>query len=66
MNEHEYDQFRQMALDAFAQSNFAGEETAGNIYASALNGIKIYQQQNIAKLTSKNSVDFEAIGFPGL
>ncbi|WP_335900143.1 VirD4-like conjugal transfer protein, CD1115 family [Limosilactobacillus fermentum] len=64
LNEHEYDQFRQMALDAFAQSNFAGEETAGNIYASALNGIKIYQQQNIAKLTSKNSVDFEAIGFP--
>lgn len=63
-NEEDYDQFRQMALDAFAQSNFAGEETAGNIYASALNGIKIYQQQNIAKLTSMNSVNFESIGFP--
>lgn len=56
--------FDQLALDAFAQSNFAGEETAGNIYTSAMAGIQIYQQNEIAKLTSLNSIDFESIGFP--
>ena len=56
--------FDQLALDAFAQSNFAGAETAGNIYTSAMAGIQIYQQNEIAKLTSLNSIDFESIGFP--
>lgn len=64
LNEKHYSQFRQMALDSFAQSKFAGDETSGNIYSSAMEGIKIYQQSNIAKLTSKNSVNFESIGFP--
>lgn len=64
LNEENYSQFRQMALDAFAQSKFAGDETAGNIYSSAMEGIKIYQQSNIAKLTSMNSVNFESLGFP--
>lgn len=63
-NKTDYGQFRQMALDAFAQSKFAGDETSGNIYSSAMEGIKIYQQTNIAKMTSLNSVDFESIGFP--
>ncbi|WP_295730203.1 VirD4-like conjugal transfer protein, CD1115 family [uncultured Limosilactobacillus sp.] len=64
LNEVNFSQFRQMALDAFAQSKFAGDETSGNIYSSAMEGIKIYQQTNIAKLTSKNSVNFESLGFP--
>lgn len=64
LNDKHYSQFRQMALDSFAQSKFAGDETSGNIYSSAMEGIKIYQQSNIAKLTSKNSVNFESIGFP--
>lgn len=63
-NDHEYSPIRQMAHDAFAQSKFAGEETAGNIYSSAMEGIKIYLQTNIAKLTSLNSVNFESLGFP--
>ena len=46
-----------MALEAFQQSNFAGDETAGNIYASMMEGIKIYQQRDIARLTSMNSLD---------
>lgn len=64
LNQSNFSQFRQMALDAFAQSKFAGEETAGNIYSSAMEGIKIYQQIEIEKLTSMNSLDFESIGFP--
>lgn len=64
LNRKNYSPLRQMALDAFAQSKFAGEETSGNIYSSAMEGIKIYQQSNIAKLTSLNSVDFESLGFP--
>lgn len=64
LNSKDYGPLRQMALDAFAQSKFAGEETSGNIYSSAMEGIKIYQQSNIAKLTSLNSVDFESLGFP--
>ncbi|OYS42534.1 hypothetical protein CBF82_07470, partial [Lactobacillus taiwanensis] len=62
--EKNYSKFRQMALDAFAQSKFAGDETSGNIYSSAMEGIKIYQQSDIAKMTSLNSLDFTKLGFP--
>lgn len=64
LNAREPSPFRQMAHDYFAQSKFAGDETSGNIYSSAMEGNKIYQQTNIAKLTSLNSVNFESIGFP--
>ena len=55
---------QEMALEAFQQSNFAGDETAGNIYASMMEGIKIYQQRDIARLTSMNSLDFHDMAFP--
>lgn len=64
LNRKNYSPFRQMAVDAFAQSKFAGDETSGNIYSGAMEGIKIYLQSNIAKLTSMNSLNFESIGFP--
>lgn len=57
-------QLQEMALEAFQQSNFAGDETAGNIYASMMEGIKIYQQRDIAQLTSMNSLDFRTMAFP--
>ena len=63
LNDVEYSEFRQMALDSFAQSKFAGEETSGNIYSSAMEGIKLYQQSDIAKMTSLNSLNLESIGF---
>lgn len=63
-NEKVYSPFRTMAIESFAQSKFAGEETSGNIYSSAMEGIKIYQQSDIAKLTSMNSINFEQMGFP--
>ncbi|AVL00163.1 MULTISPECIES: VirD4-like conjugal transfer protein, CD1115 family [Pediococcus] len=59
-----YAAFRKMAFNAFQQSNFAGKETAGSIYSSALEGLQIYQQDNIAQLTSMNSIDLNTIGFP--
>lgn len=57
-------QLQEMALEAFQQSNFAGDETTGNIYASMMEGIKIYQQRDIAQLTSMNSLDFRTMAFP--
>lgn len=64
MQSYNFSKWRQMALDAFAQSKFAGEETMGNIYTSALAPLRIYQQSNIARLTSKNTINFEKMGFP--
>ena len=56
-------ELRRLALDAFSQSKFAGDETAGSIYASMMEGIKIYQQRDIARLTSMNSLDFHDMAF---
>lgn len=64
LNKKEYSDFRQMALDAFVQSKFAGSEAHGSIYSTTMQGIKLYQQSNIAKLTSLNSLDFTEMGFP--
>lgn len=64
LQENNFSKWRQMALDAFAQSKFSGDETTGNIYSSAIGPIRIYLQSNIAQLTSMNTVDFEKIGFP--
>ncbi|WP_288528690.1 VirD4-like conjugal transfer protein, CD1115 family [uncultured Secundilactobacillus sp.] len=55
---------RRLALDAFAQSKFAGSETAGSIYASMMEGIKIYQQRDLAQLTAQSSFDVREAGFP--
>ncbi|ARW20819.1 hypothetical protein S100892_02284 (plasmid) [Pediococcus pentosaceus] len=57
-------EFREMALQAFQQSRFAGSETHRSIYAGMMAGIKMYQQRDIARLTSMNSIDFRDAGFP--
>ena len=56
--------FRNQAFQAFQQSNFAGNETAGNVYSSAIAGLSLYLQDDIARLTSKNSIDLTQAGFP--
>lgn len=56
--------FRDQAFQSFQQSNFAGEETAGNVYSSAIAGINLYLQDDVARLTSKNSIDLTLAGFP--
>lgn len=57
-------EFREMALQAFQQSRFAGSETQGSIYASMMAGIKIYQERKVAQLASMNSLDFRDAVFP--
>ena len=54
---------RRLALDAFAQSKFAGSETAGSIYATMMEGIKIYQQRDLAQLTAQSTFDVREAGF---
>lgn len=48
----------------FRSSDFASEETKGNVFSSMMSGINLFLQDNIAKLTSKNSIDLESVGFP--
>ena len=48
----------------FRSSDFASEETKGNVFSSMMSGINLFLQDNIAKLTSKNSIDLESVAFP--
>lgn len=64
VNQVQFSKFREQAILAFASSNFAVGETQGNIYSSVMAGINLYLQDNIARLTSMNSVDLASFGFP--
>ncbi|MFC2401971.1 MAG: VirD4-like conjugal transfer protein, CD1115 family [Streptococcus sobrinus] len=64
VNQVQFSKFREQAILAFASSNFAVGETQGNIYSSVMSGINLYLQDNIAKMTSMNSVDLASFGFP--
>ncbi len=64
INDKEFSKFREMADINLRNSDFASEETKGNIYSSMLSGINLFLQDNIARLTSKNSLDLESVGNP--
>lgn len=64
INQTQFSKFREMADINFRSSDFASEETKGNVYSSMMAGINLFLQDNIAKLTSKNSIDLESVGFP--
>ena len=64
INQEQFSKFRQMADMEFRASDFGGDETKGNVYSSMMTGINLFLQDNIAKLTSKNSIDLELVGFP--
>lgn len=64
INQVTFSKFREMADLAFSASNFAAEETKGNVYSSMMSGLNLFLQDDVAKLTSKNSIDLESIGFP--
>ncbi|WP_407350361.1 type IV secretory system conjugative DNA transfer family protein [Lactococcus garvieae] len=64
INKEKPSQFLTMADDSFRQSNFAGEETKGSIFSSMLSGLKLFMNDSIARMTSKNNLDLTAIGFP--
>ena len=56
--------FLTMADNAFRQSNFAGEETKGSIFSSMLQGLKLFANDSIARMTSENNLDITTLGFP--
>ncbi|MDT2525133.1 type IV secretory system conjugative DNA transfer family protein [Enterococcus raffinosus] len=60
----EFQELKDLAVLQFSTSKFAGEEAQGNTFSTAMTGLKIYQQSDVAKLTSKNSIDLRKIGFP--
>ena len=64
VNQQQFSKFRQMADIEFRASDFGGDETKGNVYSSMMTGINLFLQDNVAKLTSKNSIDLESVGFP--
>lgn len=64
INQHQFSKFREMADINFSASNFASEETKGNIYASMISDLGLYLQDDVAKITSKNSIDLESVGNP--
>lgn len=64
INQQSFSKFREMADINFRSSDFASEETKGNVYSSMLSGVNLFLQDNIAKLTSKNSIDLESVGNP--
>lgn len=47
----------------YATSNFAKGTTRGGIFASAMAELQIFTMDEIAKMTSKNTVNFKDIGF---
>lgn len=63
-NEIKYSKFREMADMNYRTSDFAGEETRGNIYSSMMSGLNLFLQDNIARLTSKNTIDLVNFGNP--
>ena len=64
VNQKQFSKFRQMADIEFRASDFGGDETKGNVYSSMMTGINLFLQDNVAKLTSKNSIDLESFAFP--
>ncbi|MVX58958.1 TraM recognition domain-containing protein [Streptococcus danieliae] len=64
INQQEFSKFRDMADLNFRSSDFASEETKGNVFSSMMSSLTLFLQDNIAKLTSKNSIDLESVGFP--
>lgn len=64
VNQLRFSKFREMADINLRTSDFASEETKGNIYSSMLSGVNLFLQDNIARLTSKNSLDLESVGNP--
>ncbi|AXQ78576.1 type IV secretory system conjugative DNA transfer family protein [Streptococcus chenjunshii] len=64
INQRQFSKFREMADLNFRSSDFAAEETKGNVYSSMMAGVNLFLQDNIAKLTSSNSIDLESVGFP--
>lgn len=64
INQERYSKFREMADINYRTIDFSGGETQGNVLSSMLSGIVLFFQDNVARLTSKNSLDLETVGNP--
>ncbi|PEZ00787.1 ATPase [Bacillus sp. AFS018417] len=47
----------------YATSNFSKGTTRGGIFTQTMNGLSIFTFDEIAKMTSKNSIDLKRVGF---
>jgi type IV secretion system protein VirD4 len=54
---------RSVAKMQYATSNFSKGSTRGGIFSLAMSGLQIFTMDEIAKLTSKNSINLRDIGF---
>ncbi len=52
-----------VAKSQYATSSFAGGSARGNIFSVAMSELQTYTLEETGKLTSKNSLNFEEIGF---
>lgn len=50
----------------YSQFKTAGAETGGNILSQFMEGLSIYQSKNVKMLTSRNSMNFNELGFDRL
>jgi type IV secretion system protein VirD4 len=48
----------------YSTTKFAKENTKGSILVSSANKLNMFTFEKIAKMTSKNSLDFKSVGFP--
>lgn len=61
--------FRQLpqgsiAKAQYASTGFAGDRERGSILSTAIRGLRIFQFEKVAKMTSINSFDLKRLGFP--
>ncbi|TPR49203.1 hypothetical protein DY037_05335 [Apilactobacillus micheneri] len=59
-------QMLDQAMTYFAQTNMASDDASGDVYATFIDGLNIYRNPQIAKLTSKNSLNNLELGFDHL
>lgn len=52
-----------VAKKQYSTSNFARGNTRTSIFTSAMSGLSIFTLEEIAKMTSKNSLDLKSVGF---
>lgn len=55
--------FNDIARLQYATSNFSKGSTRGGIFSTAMDKLQLFTFTEVAKLTSKNSIDLEGIGF---
>lgn len=53
-----------LAKAQYASTSFAGDRERGSILSTVIKGLRIFQFEKVAKMTSTNSFDLKRLGFP--